>query len=169
MNKKLVLVIFLLGAVMAISAYAFAEEAASTAADTSTATPSATEAAPAKDNMPAGEGAIPAEEGVGEGVVTGEITALDASAGTLSIKGADGAEKAFNVVDGETILWKGIEDIKIADIKQGDKAEVGYYTNDAGKLVASWVDVVVPEQPAAAASTTQTAPVKETAPETSEE
>jgi hypothetical protein len=111
MNKKLVLVIFLLGAVMAISAYAFAEEAASTAADTSTATPSATEAAPAKDNMPAGEGAIPAEEGVGEGVVTGEITALDASAGTLSIKGADGAEKAFNVVDGETILWKGIEDI----------------------------------------------------------
>ena len=105
---------------------------------------------------------MPAEEGTGEGVVTGEITALDQTAGSITVKGVDGAEKAFSVVEGETILWKGIEDIKIADIKKGDKAEVGYYTNDAGKLVASWVDVIVPEQPAAAES--QTAPVSQAAP-----
>ena len=82
------------------------------------------------------------------------------SAGSISIKGADGAEKAFSVVDGETILWKGIEDIKLSDIKKGENAEVGYYTNDAGKLVASWVDVVVPEKPASAADaqTTPAAP-----------
>jgi multidrug resistance efflux pump len=66
------------------------------------------------------------------------------------------------VVDGETILWKGIEDIKLADIKKGDKAEIGYYTDDAGKLVASWVDVIVPEQPAAI--DTQANPVSQTAP-----
>jgi len=100
---------------------------------------------------------LPAEEGVGEGVVTGEVTALDASAGSISVKGADGAEKAFSVIDGETILWKGIEDIKLSDIKKGENAEVGYYTNDAGKLVASWVDVIIPEQPANAAA--PTAPV----------
>ncbi|PIV39017.1 MAG: hypothetical protein COS29_04875, partial [Candidatus Omnitrophica bacterium CG02_land_8_20_14_3_00__42_8] len=96
---------------------------------------------------------------VGEGVVTGEITALDAAAGSITVKGADSAEKAFNVIDGETILWKGIEDIKLADIKKGDKAEVGYYTNDTGKLVASWVDVIVPEQPAAAGPVSQAVPV----------
>ncbi len=158
MIKKLAVVVFLLGAVVLISAYAFAEDAASS---TDTSEPSVTEVAPAKDAaMSTDEEAIPAEEGVGEGVVTGEITALDAAAGSITVKGADGAEKAFNVVDGETILWKGIEDIKLSDIKKGDKAEVGYYTNDTGKLVASWVDVIIPEQPASAgAPATTTAPV----------
>lgn len=161
MNKKLMLIIFLLGAVIAISAYAFAEEAASPAADTPAT--SATEAAPAQDTMSSEEDMIPAEEGVGEGVVTGEITALDAAAGSVTVKGSDGIEKVFNVVDGETILWKGIEDIKISDVKKGDKAEVGYYTNDTGKLVASWVDVIIPEQQATGA------PVQEEAAEMSEE
>ena len=155
MVKKLAVVVFLLGAVVLVSAYAFAEDAANPA-DTSAS--SATEVAPAKDTMTAEEDIIPAEEGVGEGVVTGEVTALDTAASSIMVKGADSVEKAFNVIDGETILWKGIEDIKLADIKKGDKAEVGYYTNDAGKLVASWVDVIVPEQPAAAGSTSQAVP-----------
>lgn len=150
MLKKLAVVVFLLGAVVLVSANVFAEDAASS---TDTSAPSAIEVAPAKDAaILADEDVIPAEEGVGEGVVTGDVTALDAAASSITVKGADGAEKAFNVIDGETILWKGIEDIKLSDIKQGDKAEVGYYTNDAGKLIASWVDVVVPEQPAATGS-----------------
>lgn len=155
MIKKLAMVVFLLGAVVLVSAYAFAEDAANPA-DTSA--PSATEVAPAKDTMTAEEDMIPVEEGVGEGVVTGEVTVLDAAAGSITVKGADSAEKAFNVIDGETILWKGIEDIKLADINKGDKAEVGYYTNDAGKLVASWVDVIVPEQPAAAGPASEAVP-----------
>jgi hypothetical protein len=153
MIKKLAVVVFLLGAVVLASAYAFAADAASS---TDTSAPSAAEVAPATDAsmetdaaMATDEEAMPAEEGVGEGVVTGEITALDATAGSIAVKGSDGAEKAFSVIEGETILWKGIEDITLADIKQGEKAEVGYYTNDTGKLVASWVDVIVPEQPAA--------------------
>ncbi len=146
MIKKLVLVVFFLGAVIFISAPGYSEDTAAQA--------------PTDESMtiPADEEMLPAEEGVGEGVVTGEVTTLDASTGSISVKGADGAEKAFSVIDGETILWKGIEDIKLSDIKKGDNAEVGYYTNDAGKLVASWVDVIVPEQPAAAAPGTQTAP-----------
>ncbi|OIO33953.1 MAG: hypothetical protein AUJ70_02090 [Candidatus Omnitrophica bacterium CG1_02_40_15] len=157
MIKKLAVVVFILGAVVLISAYAFAEDnAANTANPTDTSAPN-TEVAPAKDIVSADEETLPAEEGVGEGVVTGDITALDTAAGSITIKGSDGAEKAFSVVDGETILWKGIEDIKLADIKKSDKAEVGYYTDDAGKLIASWVDVIVPEQPAATGG--QTAPV----------
>jgi len=144
MIKKLVVVVFFIGAVMFISAPGYSEDTASS--DESMA-------------ISADEEMLPAEEGVGEGVVTGEVTALDASSGSISVKGADGAEKAFSVIDGETILWKGIEDIKLSDIKKGDNAEVGYYTNDAGKLVASWVDVIIPEQPAGAGVPDATAPV----------
>ena len=138
MIKKLVLVVFFLGAAMFISTPGYSEDAASISSEDESMV------------IPMDEEMLPAEEGMGEGVVTGEVTVLDASAGSISIKGADGAEKAFSVIDGETILWKGIEDIKLSDIKKGENAEVGYYTNDAGKLVASWVDVIIPEQPAPA-------------------
>jgi Cu/Ag efflux protein CusF len=141
MIKKLVVASFLLGAVVLVSGYAFAEDVTGAA-----------ETAIVEEDM------LPAEEGVGEGVITGEVTVLDASAGSITIKGEDSAEKAFSVIDGETILWKGIEDIKLSDIKKGDKAEVGYYTSDAGKLVASWVDVLVPEAPAAAGVQTEAMP-----------
>ena len=156
MIKKLAVIVFFLGVIALLSAPIFAEETTTAKpADTSA---QKTEVAPTNVATPADEEALPAEQGVGEGVVTGEITSLDAAKGAISVKGADGAEKAFNVVDGETILWKGIEDIKLSDVKKGDKAEVGYYTDDAGKLIASWVDVVVPEQPAAAATESQPAP-----------
>ena len=164
MIKKLAVIVFFLGVIALLSAPVFAEEnTTAKPADTSAQKP---EVAPTNEAVaPTDEEALPAEQGVGEGVVTGEITSLDAAKGVISVKGADGAEKAFNVVDGETILWKGIEDIKLSDVKKGDKAEVGYYTDDAGKLIASWVDVVVPEQPAAAtnspaapATTSQVAP-----------
>ena len=145
MIKKLAVVVFFLGAVICMSVSVYSEDNVASPADES------------QD-----EEMLPAEEGVGEGVITGDVTALDTTAGSITVKGADGAEKAFSVVDGETILWKGIEDIKLADIKKGDKAEVGYYTDDAGKLVASWVDVIVPEQPAAI--DTQANPVSQTAP-----
>jgi len=151
MVKKLAVVVFFLGVVMLISAPVYSEDSTAKPADASVATPAITD-----------EEILPAEEGVGEGVVTGDVTALDAIVGSISVKGTDGAEKVFSVVDGETILWKGIEDIKLVDIKKGDKAEVGYYTDDAGKLIASWVDVILPEQPAAAS--TQTAPAPQAAP-----
>lgn len=157
MIRRLAVVIFFIAAVALMPVYAFSEDTADTAGVADVTAPQTEVSAQEKDvAMPADEEALPAEEGVGEGVVTGEVTALDQASGAITIKAADGAEKAFNVIDGETILWKGIEDIKLADIKKGDKAEVGYYTNDTGSLVASWVDVIVPEQPAATgAQTTQ--------------
>jgi hypothetical protein len=105
------------------------------------------EAAQGVDNSTgAGQESLPAEEATGEGVVTGEVTGLDLSNNFITVKGEDGAEKGFSVLSGETILWKGVDDIKLSDIKKGEKAEVGYYTDDAGKLIASWVDVIVTEE-----------------------
>lgn len=80
-----------------------------------------------------------------EGVITGEVASLDATAGIISVKTEDGIERKFSVVEEETILWKGIEDIELADVKKGDTAEIGYYSEEDGKLIASWVDVLIEE------------------------
>jgi len=85
-------------------------------------------------------------EEAGEGVITGDVTTLDAGAGTVSVKVTEGSAMTFTVVDGETILWRGIEDIELSDIRVGEEAEVGYYTNESGDLIASWVDVLVEEE-----------------------
>jgi hypothetical protein len=104
------------------------------------------------------EETLPAE-GVDEGVVTGEVTSLDTVAGLITVKTDVGAEKTFSIVEGETILWKGIEDIELANVSKGDKAEVGYYTDETGKLIASWVDVLVEEEMPAAGG--EVAPLEE--------
>ena len=87
----------------------------------------------------------------GEGVITGSVVSLDAAAGAITVKMDTGENKTFSIVDGETILWKGIDDIKLSDINKGEEAEVGYYTDEAGKLIASWVDVIVEDESAPAA------------------
>ncbi len=79
-----------------------------------------------------------------EGVITGEVVSLDTTAGAITVD-ADGESRTFSVVDGETILWRGIEDIELADIKTGEEVEVGYYTDENGDFIASWVDVLVKE------------------------
>lgn len=86
-------------------------------------------------------------EETGEGVVTGTVVDLNTTAGTISIKTSDGMEKTFSVVDGETILWKDIEDIELSSISKGEEAEIGYYTDESGKLIASWIDVLVEKAP----------------------
>ena len=70
---------------------------------------------------------------------------MDLDSSTITIKTDDGAENTFSVVDGETILWKGIEDIELSDIAEGEEAEIGYYADEGGDLIASWVDVLVEE------------------------
>lgn len=79
-----------------------------------------------------------------EGVITGEVTSLDADKGVITVR-AEEMENTFSVVDGETILWKGIEDIELSDVGIGVEAEVGYYTNENKTLIASWVDVLIEE------------------------
>jgi len=92
------------------------------------------------------EEGVALREEAGEGVLTGEVVSLDADLGTISVKIGDGLEEEFSVLDGETILWKGIEDIELSSINVADTVEVGYYTNEEGQLIASWVDVLVEEE-----------------------
>ena len=107
------------------------------------------------EQMAAPEEEVASSEDSGEGVVTGTVVDLNMSAGTISIKISDGGEKTFSVVDGETILWKGIEDIELSSINKGEEAEIGYYTDESGKMIASWVDVLV-EEPTTPATVSDT-------------
>ncbi|MFC1624384.1 hypothetical protein ACFL28_03610 [Candidatus Omnitrophota bacterium] len=108
----------------------------------------AEEAKEAAEEMTAVEEVVTPTETTKEGVITGKVVSLDAVSGTISVKTALGLENTFSVIDEETILWEGIEDIKLADIDKGETAEVGYYTDEGGKLIASWVDVLVEEEAA---------------------
>lgn len=152
---KNMLALLILGLVVMCVAPLCAEEAVTEAGSPDT----SMQAQPAS---PAAEEALPEEEGVGEGVVTGEVMNLDTTANSITVKGEDGAEKTFSVVDGETILWKGVEDIKLADVKKGDKAEVGYYTDEKGMLIASWVDLIIPEEQTAPGANAPSAPAEAT-------
>ncbi|MDP6686099.1 MAG: hypothetical protein QGI05_04010, partial [Candidatus Omnitrophota bacterium] len=82
-------------------------------------------------------------EDLGEGVITGKVVSVDAELSTVTVELEGVGEKVFSVAEGETILWKGIDDIALSDIEVGVDAEVGYYTDEGGALVASWVDVLI--------------------------
>ncbi|MFC1667438.1 hypothetical protein ACFL0P_06230 [Candidatus Omnitrophota bacterium] len=98
---------------------------------------------------------------LGEGVLTGEVASLDLNSSTITVKFKGGDARTFSVIMGETILWRGIEDIELSDIKKGQEAEVGYYTDGDNKLIASWVDVFEEELlPVKKETAPETVPVK---------
>ncbi len=100
---------------------------------------------------------LPAE--LGEGVITGEVISLDAGAGIITVKPEGKMEITFSVVDGETILWRGIEDITLSDIEEGEEAEIGYYTDEENNYIASWVDIIVEEGITPLTSNTEIEPI----------
>ncbi|MBU1853159.1 MAG: hypothetical protein KJ957_03845 [Candidatus Omnitrophica bacterium] len=125
MNKINKLLMLLLFFVLFLAAPLFAEELAEEAVTS------------AEDVMQ--------QEELDEGVITGKVTSLDPESAIISVRTSDGLEKTFIVLEGETILWKGVEDVELTDIDKGVQAEVGYYSDEDGKLVASWVDILVEE------------------------
>lgn len=78
---------------------------------------------------------------------TGEITAVDATAGTLTIKGGKAGDKTFTVTVDTKIVGFG-DTAKLADLKAGEKVHVAY-TEDAGKMTATKIAKVEPKAPKA--------------------
>ena len=66
--------------------------------------------------------------------LTGEITALDAAAGTLTVKGKSG-EKSFKAAADAKIVAAEKKDATLADLKVGDKVQVSY-VEDGGANIA---------------------------------
>ena len=65
----------------------------------------------------------------------GEITALDAKAGTLSIKKHDETVETFMIAKDCKVSTADKKDATVADLKVGDKVTVAY-TGEAGAMVA---------------------------------
>jgi Cu/Ag efflux protein CusF len=70
--------------------------------------------------------------------VTGEVTAVDAAAKTITLKAKKG-EVAISVVE-KTSIKEGKEKKSLADVKAGDKVTVKYTEAD-GKMTAKTVEI----------------------------
>jgi hypothetical protein len=63
---------------------------------------------------------VNAHESPGQQTLQGTVSAVDSGGGQLKIKDAQGAEKALKI-SSSTKISKGGKEIKLADIKVGDK------------------------------------------------
>jgi hypothetical protein len=74
------------------------------------------------------------------GAVTGNITALDVAAGTLTVKGPNDDGGVYKV-DTYTSVMNGAQKVALEDLKTGWRVVVNYDTTDKGK-VAKLIEVV---------------------------
>jgi len=72
--------------------------------------------------------------------VTGDITALDVAAGTLTVKGPNKDGGTYKV-DQYTGIMNGAQKVALKDLKTGWRVVVNYDTTDKGK-VAKLIEVV---------------------------
>ncbi|MFH1782176.1 MAG: hypothetical protein ABH848_01000 [Candidatus Omnitrophota bacterium] len=82
------------------------------------------------------------QEESGEGVVVGDVSDLNLDSSLISVK-IDDKEMTFSIIQGETIIWKGIDDVELSAIKKDERVEIGYYTGQDDLHIASWIDVLV--------------------------
>ena len=73
-------------------------------------------------------------------LMTGEITAIDTSAKTISLKGANGESGTFVVNDATTIM-SGNAKIKLADLQKGSRVALNG-DNPGDKKIATYIEVV---------------------------
>jgi hypothetical protein len=116
-------------ALFAAAAFALSLAAMAIAADEKKAAPapaSTTKAEPAKKEAAPSPAKKEAARKAKVKVVTGTVEALDAAAGTFSVKGKK-----------ETLQLKAGEKVKLGDLKVGDKVTATYSDGVASKVVAS--------------------------------
>ena len=94
-------------------------------------------------------------------VVRGKIMTMDLNMNKLSVQTTSGESLALSFDKEDFIVWKGDDEVEAKEIQVGSEAEVGYYADENGAKVASWVDLT----PLAEATEEPEAAVEETAPE----
>jgi Cu/Ag efflux protein CusF len=67
---------------------------------------------------------------------TGEVTAIDAKAGTVIVKKAGADSKTFKIGEKTKYSTADKKDAALADIKVGDKVTVSYTEDEGGVLTA---------------------------------
>lgn len=87
-------------------------------------------------------------------VVRGKVTEIDLNASRLAVQTTDGQSLALSFDKEDFIVWRGDDEVEAKEIQTGSEAEVGYYADESGAKIASWVDltpVETMEEPAASA------------------
>ena len=79
-------------------------------------------------------------------VVRGKITTVDLNANKLSVQTSSGESLALSFDKEDFIVWKGDDEVEAKEIQTGSEAEVGYYADEAGAKIASWVDLTPVEE-----------------------
>lgn len=78
-------------------------------------------------------------------VIRGKVTNVDLQANRVSLQ-AEGKDRSFTFDPEDFIVWQGDDEVKPDAIKAGVEAEVGYYTDEKGLEIASWVDLTPIEE-----------------------
>ena len=78
-------------------------------------------------------------------VVRGKVTMVDLKANRISVE-IESKERSFTFDPQDFIVWKGDDEVKVEEIKTGSDAEVGYYKDETGIEIASWVDLTPVEE-----------------------
>lgn len=73
-------------------------------------------------------------------VIRGKVTTIDLKANRIAVE-AEGQSRNFTFEPQDFIVWKGDDEVKAEEITEGAEAEVGYYTDETGLEIASWVDL----------------------------
>src|SRR5574340_1066488 len=122
--KKTIAIVLSLVLMFAFTAVTFAAEKAAAPAEKKEMKAEKKEAAPAKK--------------AAKKQVTGEVTAVDAKANTLTVKGKKG--DVMVSTDDKTTVMAGKDKKALADVKAGDKVTVNYTEAD-GKNVANKIAI----------------------------
>ena len=74
-------------------------------------------------------------------VVRGKVVTIDLAANKLSVTTDKGESLALSFDKEDFIVWKGDDEVDAKEVQVGSEAEVGYYADENGAKIASWVDL----------------------------
>jgi len=78
-------------------------------------------------------------------VIRGKVSMVDLEDNRIEVN-SQGENRNFSFDPQDFIVWKGDDEVKTDQIKEGSDAEIGYYTDERGVEVASWVDLTPLEE-----------------------
>lgn len=83
-------------------------------------------------------------------IVSGKVASLDLTGNKLTVTDTEGAAQEFVLDPNLTTVWDDAadEEKELGDLAVGKDVVVEFRVDEAGKKIASWIDIVVPEEKA---------------------
>lgn len=93
-------------------------------------------------------------------IVSGKVAAVDLAGNKLTITDTEGATQEFALDPNLTTVWDDAadEEKELSDLAVGKDVVVEFRVDEAGKKIASWIDIVVAEEEVPAAPEAPEAP-----------